>query len=115
LFQVTRSGPGASHVRSFWATSDMLSMCEIAITDRLNVSTVASYLLSCFTSTCTAMNSDSYNLFRPDATFFYILDWSYHCCDVVSWYACAVIWLNGPRHIMSLSIFCILCDYYIHV
>jgi len=38
LFQVTRSGPGASHVRSFWATSDMLSMCEIAITDRLNVS-----------------------------------------------------------------------------
>jgi len=68
----------------------MVPLYEIAITDRL-VSTVASNLLSCFTLTLVAMNSDSYNLLRPDATLLYILNWSYHCSDVVSWYACAVL------------------------
>ena len=60
MFKVAGSGPGVSHIRSFLATSDTLSMVplyEIAITDRL-VSTVASYLLSCFTVTLTVMYTD---------------------------------------------------------
>jgi len=46
-----------SHIRSFLATSDTLSMVplyEIATTDRL-VSTVASNLISCLTVTLTVM------------------------------------------------------------
>jgi len=106
-----------SHIRNFLAPSDPFSMVllsAIAIIDRL-VSTVASYFICCFTSTFTAMHFDSYNLLKPDTTLLYILNWSYHCSDVISWYACAVICLIGPRHILSLSIFCIVCDYYIHV
>jgi len=68
----------------------MVPLYEIAITDRL-VSTVASNLISCFTITLTAMNIDSCNLLKPDVTLLYILNWSYHCSDFVSWYACAVL------------------------
>ena len=60
LFKVACSGPGVSHIRSFLATSDTLSMVplyEIAITDRL-ASTAASYLLSCFTVTLPVMYTD---------------------------------------------------------
>jgi len=74
LFKVACSGPGMSHVRSFLATSDTLSMSPLyalAITDRL-VSTVASNLISCFTITLTVMYPDSYNLLKPDATLLYI-------------------------------------------
>jgi len=69
-----------SHSRSFLATGDLVitvmslslvPLYEMAITDRL-VSTVASDLLSCFTLILVAVNSDSYNLLRPDATLLYI-------------------------------------------
>ena len=69
-----------SHSRSFLATGDLVitvmslslvPLYEMAITDRL-VSTVASDLLSCFTLILVAVNSDSYNLLRRDATLLYI-------------------------------------------
>ena len=45
----------------------IVPLYEITITDRV-VSTVASNFISCFTITLTAMNNDSCNLFKPDAT-----------------------------------------------
>ena len=45
----------------------MVPLYEITITDSL-VATVASNFISCFTITLTAMNTDSCNLFKPDAT-----------------------------------------------
>ena len=44
-----------------------------------------------------------------------MLNWVYPCRDCVAWYVSAVSWFNGPRSIMSLFIFCILCGCYIHV
>ena len=44
-----------------------------------------------------------------------MLNWVYHCSDVISGYAFKVIWLRGPRTIMLLSILFLPCGYYIHV
>ena len=56
------------------------------------------------------------SLLRFDATWYTdMLNWVYQCSDFVAWYVSAVIWFNGPRSIMSLFIFCILCGCYIHV
>jgi len=61
--------------------------------------------------------SDSYNLFRPDATL--LLYWTGHITAMMSYYGMSVLLFDllahVPCHIMSLSIFCILCGYYIHV
>ena len=112
LFTVACSGPEVNHIRN---TLAMVPLYEMAITDRL-VSTAASNLLRCFTLTLVAMNSDSYILLKHDATLLYIY-WTGHITAVMSYHGLRVLSFefNGPRLIMSLSIFCILCGYYVHV